>query len=583
MNIFSEMRQELDGVLQHLRNADNLPPGDDPGPANLEPPRDPAHGDMATNVAMVLAAKAGVKPRDLAGQIAESLTAVAGIAEVTIAGPGFINLHLKPELWQRVLATILRHGTAYGDGEVRGEAVNVEYVSANPTGPLHVGHARGAVFGDVLSRLLAKAGYQVTKEYYVNDAGAQVEHLARSAYYRYRQALYGESAGAVGPEPEEFYPGDYLRPVGIALHTEYGDGLADCPESEWLPTVRRHTLEAMMALIRDDLAALGVAPDVFASEAALVAAGRVDEALADLQARGLLYTGVPEAPKGARPDDWEPRPQTLFRSADFGDDVDRPLRKSDGSWTYFASDIAYHYDKYRRGFCRQIDVWGADHSGYVKRMQGAVRAVTDGNAHLTVRICQMVRLLDRGRPVKMSKRAGAFVSLGDLVQAVGRDVVRFYLLTRKNDAPIDFDLSTVREQSRDNPVFYVHYAHARCRSAFRQAADVLGAVPDPATADLALLVTAEELSVLKLLAQWPRIVETAAAAEEPHRVAYYLHDLAGAFHGLWTRGKEQPALRFIVPDDPALSAARLALVEGVRIVIASGLEVFGVTPAEELV
>ncbi len=593
MNVFKEMRGEVEAALKRLAAAGTLPADADFGRVAVEPPRDPSHGDMATNAAMVLAKPAGLKPRDLAEKIVAELTGGDWIETAEIAGPGFINLRLKPDVWRRVTGAILAAGTAYGDGDAgQGQKVNVEYVSANPTGPLHIGHARGAVVGDVLARLLAKAGYAVTKEYWVNDAGAQVDELAWSCYWRYLNALApGEGAAnerhvlAVrSPSTDLQYKGDYLIPVGEALAAEHGDALRDMTPDAFLPIVRDKAVAMMMADVKATLADLGVEQEVFTSERWVIESGKVVAALEDLGARGLIYEGVLDPPKGKKPDDWEEREQTLFRATEFGDDVDRPVRKSDGSWTYFASDIAYHRYKYDRGFLRQINVWGADHGGYVKRMQAALKAVSGGEATLTVKLCQMVKLLDKGEPVKMSKRAGSFVTLQDLIDAVGRDVVRFFLLTRKNDAPMDFDLSAVKEQSRDNMVFYVHYAHARCRSVFRQAAEA-GLDTSPATltgADLSLLVAEPELDLMKRLAEWPRAVEAAAEAEEPHRIAYYLYDTASAFHALWTRGKEETTLRFIQEDDPAVTAARLALVEALRTVIASGLDVFGVTPVDEL-
>jgi len=582
MNVFKEMTREVEGALERLQQQGALPPDADFSRLSVEPPRDPSHGDMATNAAMLLAKPAGMKPRDLAERIVAELTVdSAWIEGAEIAGPGFINLRLKAGVWRRVAAEILRLGEAYGDGDAGGGApVLVEYVSANPTGPLHIGHARGAVVGDVLARLLAKAGYAVTKEYWINDAGAQIDILAESAFLRYREAL-GEEIGAI---PDGLYPGDYLIPVGEALKAERGDALLSMAEEERRAIVRTKTVAMMMDLIRATLADLGVVQDVFTSEREIVASGKIEEALHYLDERGLIYVGVLDPPKGKKPDDWEERPQTLFKASAFGDDVDRPIKKSDGSWTYFATDIAYHREKYTRGFTRMIDVLGADHGGYVKRLQAIVRAVSGGEAALTVKLCQMVRLMDRGQPVKMSKRAGSFVTLQDLIDAVGRDVVRFYLLTRKNDAPMDFDLTAVKEQSRDNMVFYVHYAHARCHSVFRQARE---AGLDPSAqalraADLALLDAPEELALMKRLAEWPRAVEAAAEAEEPHRIAYYLYETAADFHALWTKGKDDTTLRFIQADDAARTMARLALVEALRAVIASGLDVFGVTPVDEL-
>ena len=520
-----------------------------------------------------------MKPRDLAELLTGKLANAEGVSTAEIAGPGFINVRLDDDLWRRCLGTVLQTGKAFGDSDIGGGApVNVEFVSANPTGPLHIGHARGSVFGDVLAALLQKAGFAVTREYYINDAGAQVDVLARSAHLRYREAL-GE---AIGQIPEGLYPGEYMKAVGAALAERDGDRWQASPESEWLPVVRSFAIDTMMDLVRDDLAALGITFDVFTSERGLVELGRVDTVLDGLEARGLIYTGTLEPPKGKKPDDWEPRPQTLFKATEFGDEVDRPLKKSDGSWTYFASDIAYHQDKHARGFDTQIDVWGADHGGYVKRMKAATKAVTEGAADLDVKICQIVKLLDKGEPVKMSKRAGTFVTLRDLIDEVGPGVVRFIMLTRSNDAPLDFDLTKVTEQSRENPVFYVQYAHARCHSVARMAADAFPDLDADQTADLGLLTDEAELALIKLLAQWPRTIEGAAQAHEPHRIAYYLYELAAAFHGLWTKGKEQTELRFIVENDRAQTHARLAMVSGVRTVIASGLELMGVEPLEEL-
>ena len=581
MNIFSEFRSRIVDDISALA-AEGIVPGDlDLARVAVDVPRDSAFGDLSTNAAMVLAKPAGMKPRDLAELLVDKLGQAAGVSSAEVAGPGFINIRLDDGVWRRCLADILRVGKSYGDSDIGGgEPVNVEFVSANPTGPLHIGHARGSVFGDVLASLLNKAGYAVTREYYINDAGAQVDVLAQSAFLRYREAL-GEPIGDI---PEGLYPGDYLKAVGKALADRDGDRWRDAPEAEWLPELRAFAIDAMLDLVRDDLAALGVGFDVFTSERGLVDSGGVEAVLDGLTERGLIYTGILEPPKGKKPEDWEPRPQTLFKATEYGDEVDRPLKKSDGSWTYFASDIAYHQDKYARGFKTQIDVWGADHGGYVKRMVAATKAVTEGNAALDVKICQIVKLLDKGAPVKMSKRAGTFVTLRDLIDKVGSGVVRFIMLTRSNDAPLDFDLTKVTEQSRDNPVFYVQYAHARCHSVARMAAEAFPNTADAAgdDADLDLLSDEAELALVKLMAQWPRTVEGAAQAHEPHRIAYYLYDLAAAFHGLWTKGKEQTELRFIVENDIARTRARLALVGGVRTVIASGLELMGVTPLEEL-
>ncbi len=557
--------------------AGELPPGLDLGAPTVTPPRDPAHGDVATNAALALARPAGRKPRDIAEPLARRLTRHDEVASAEVAGPGFINLRLAPAFWQGHLAALLAAGPAYGDSQLGGgESVNVEYVSANPTGPLHVGHARGAVFGDALAALLEKAGFRVTREYYINDAGAQVEALARSLHLRYRQALGQE----IGDFPAGLYPGEYLIEVGRALAERDGERWLTAPESEWLEPLGDFAGAAMMDMVQDDLAALGISQDVFSSERALVEGGKVNSTLAQLEARDLIYQGVLDPPKGKKPDDWEPRPQTLFRATSFGDDVDRPLAKSDGSWTYFATDMAYHRDKVERGFASLIDVWGADHGGYVKRMKAAVSALSQGRVELDVKLCQMVKLSRGGEPVKMSKRTGSFVTLRDVVDEVGRDVVRFIMLTRRNDAPLEFDFTAVTEQSRDNPVFYVQYAHARACSVLRQAPAAF-AQPLP-QAELSFLTHEDELALIKLLAGWPQLVESAAAAHEPHRVAFFLHDVAAAFHQLWNRGKGENDLRFIIAEDAALTVARLALVRGVAAVIASGLAIMGVTPVEEM-
>ncbi|MGE0743597.1 MAG: arginine--tRNA ligase [Rhodospirillales bacterium] len=583
MNVFQAFRERIVGALAALAEAGALPAGLDTARVNVEPPRDPAHGDLSTNAALVLAKDARMKPRDIAQLLADRMAQDDAVSAAEVAGPGFVNLRLADRFWQARVPEILGAGVAYGDSAMgAGAAVNIEYVSANPTGPMHVGHGRGAVVGDALAGLLAKAGFAVTREYYINDAGAQVDTLARSVHLRYREAL-GEAIGAI---PEGFYPGDYLKDVGAALAARDGAKWRDAAEADWLPALRRFAIDAMMALIREDLAAMGIRHDVFTSERALVEAGAIDEAVGLLESRGLIYTGVLEPPKGKLPDDWEPRPQTLFRATQFGDDVDRPLKKSDGNWTYFASDIAYHRDKFRRGAATMIDVWGADHKGYVKRMEAAVAAVTEGKGRLDVRICNLVHLLDKGEPVKMSKRAGTFVTLREVVDEVGAGVVRFIMLTRGNEAALDFDLAKVTEQSKDNPVFYVQYAHARACSVLRNAGEAFPglALDDSslASADVARLAVPEELALIRLLAGWPRVVETAAEAHEPHRVAYFLGDVAASFHGLWNRGNEDESLRFIVPGDRALSVARIALVRAAAVVIASGLGVMGVEPVEEL-
>ncbi|WP_298261320.1 arginine--tRNA ligase [Bradyrhizobium sp.] len=556
----------------------------------VEPPKDPTHGDVATNAAMVLAKEAKAKPRDLAERIAGRLRAEEIVASVDVAGPGFINLTLKPAVWTDTLCVIMRAGRAYGKSAVgAAEKVNVEYVSANPTGPMHVGHCRGAVFGDALASLLELAGSDVTREYYINDAGAQVDVLARSAFLRYREAL-GEDIGGI---PEGLYPGDYLKPVGQALAAEHGKSLLAKPESEWLPLVRAKAIDMMIEAIKDDLAALNIRHDVFFSERSLNAGGhsRVAATIDFLRAKGDVYEGRLPPPKGAPVDDYEDRQQTLFRATAFGDDVDRPLLKSDGSYTYFASDIAYHKDKFDRGFHNLVDVWGADHGGYIKRVEAAIKAVTGGKAALDVKIVQLVRLLRNGEPVKMSKRSGDFVTLREVVDEVGKDAVRFMMLYRKNDAVLDFDLAKVIEQSRDNPVFYVQYGHARGHSIFRTAREeVLPDLPAEESARLAYLAAAPverlvdpaELSLLRKLAVYPRAVEAAASAHEPHRIAFYLYDLASEFHALWTKGRDLPYLRFINNNDAEMTTARLAMVQGVVTVLASGLAVLGVGAPNEM-
>jgi arginyl-tRNA synthetase len=589
MNIFEDFHAKVEAALQAAVAAGKLPQGLDLARFAVEPPREAAHGDLSTNAAMVYAREAkaaGSNPRAVAQSIAAALAADPDVAAVEVAGPGFINLRLKPAVYERALRAILTLGDAYGRRPERAEGkVNVEYVSANPTGPMHVGHARGAVFGDALANLLAFAGRDVAREYYVNDAGAQVDVLARSAFLRYREAL-GETVVV----PEGFYPGDYLKPVGAALAAEFGPSLRDKTEAEWLPVARARAIAAMMAMIKDDLAVLAIRHDVFSSERALTGADggvdRVREAIDNLRGRGLVYEGRLPPPKGQLPDDWEDREQTLFRATEFGDDVDRPLIKSDGGYTYFASDIAYHKTKIDRGFASLVDVWGADHGGYVKRMQAAVAALSDGKARLDVRLCQLVRLMRAGEPVKMSKRSGDFVTLREVVDEVGADPVRFIMLMRKNDAPLDFDLAKVIEQSQDNPVFYVQYAHARARSVMRQTRAV---VPDLdlapralAEADLSLLVDEGERGLMRALAQYPRAIVQAAEAHEPHRVAFYAHDIATLFHAHWNRGKDSPHLRYVNEDEKALTHARAALVAAFAAVTASALSVLGVSAPEEM-
>ena len=580
MNLFTEIRTLVIGALDRLAAEGVLPGGLETAAVSVEPPRDAGHGDMATNAAMVLAKPAGMQPRAIAEALAAVLAEDPRISEASVAGPGFLNLRLAPAVWQGVVRDALTAGAAYGrSGIGAGRRVNVEFVSANPTGPLHVGHTRGAVFGDALAALLDFAGWEVTREYYINDGGAQVDVLARSAYERYREAC------GLSPEiAEGLYPGDYLVPVGEALKARYGESLLDKGEEVWLAEVRDFASAMMMEMIREDLALLGVKMDVFSSEKALYGTGQIEAALARLRGLGLIYEGVLEPPKGKTPEDWEPREQTLFRSTAHGDDVDRPVMKSDGSWTYFAPDIAYHYDKVQRGFDALIDVFGADHGGYVKRMKAAVAALSEGRVPLDIKLTQLVKLWKNGEPFKMSKRAGNFVTLRDVVEQVGAGVTRFTMLTRKNDAPLDFDFDKVLEQSKDNPVFYVQYAHARVQSVLRRARDA-GIAVDPASlaaADLGKLSHEAELKLAKTIAEWPRLVEIAAKGNEPHRIAFYLYDLASDFHSLWNRGNDDPGLRFLQEGDPATSQAKIALPHATAVVISTGLAILGVTPMDEM-
>ncbi len=585
MNIFHDFTDRVRNAAEAIVKQDNSSADLGLDRVLVEPPRDASHGDLASNVAMVLAKPLGLKPRELATRIAAALAEDPDIDAAEVAGPGFINLRLRPAYWQRALAAMIEAGADYGRSTMGGgRRVNVEYVSANPTGPMHVGHTRGAVFGDALASLLALAGYDVTREYYINDAGAQVDVLARSAYLRYREAL-GEEIGAI---PEGLYPGDYLKPVGETLMRRFGNALVTQPEETWLPLVRDLTVAAMMDLIRGDLAEVGIRHDVFFSERALNDGthDRVAEAIDWLAGKGLIYEGRLPPPKGQLPEDWEDREQTLFRATEFGDDVDRPLKKSDGSYTYFASDIAYHYDKFLRGFVDMIDVLGADHGGYIKRMQAVVKAITGGEGSIDIKICQLVRLLRAGEPVKMSKRSGEFVTLRDVVEEVGRDPIRFIMIFRKNDAPLDFDFQKVTEQSKDNPVFYVQYAHARTASVFRQAEHEMGATVSAVNAldgaPLERLTDSGEMALIRRLAEYPRVVEGAAAAHEPHRVAFYLYDLASEFHAHWNRGKELPQLRFINPAEPDMTRARLALIHATKLVLSSGLIMLGVSAPDEM-
>jgi len=571
--LYARFTADLSAALDALEAEGALPAGLKREAITVEPPRDVTHGDLSTNAAMVLAKPAGTNPRALATLLVPKLEAIAAVETVEIAGPGFINLRLTESTWRAELATILGEAANYGRSEAGAHSrVNVEYVSANPTGPMHMGHCRGAVVGDALAGLLEYAGHPVTREYYINDAGAQVQTLGRSVHLRYREAL-GEDIGAI---PEGFYPGDYLIAIGQALASEFGNAYAGKPESEWLDLFRTRAVAAMMDMIRADLALLGIEHAVFASEAAVQAEGRVEAAFDRLRADGLIYQGTLEPPKGELPDDWEPTEMTLFRSSAFGDDQDRPVRKSDGGLTYFGTDLAYHWQKAENAD-QLIDIWGADHAGTVKRIQAAVKALTGGKS-FDVKLVQMVKLLRNGEPVKMSKRSGSFVTLADVVREVGKDVVRFTMLTRKADAQMDFDFAKVVEASKDNPVFYVQYAHARIASLHRRAAEAGLVLPE---ADLALL-DAEELALVKFAAQFPRMIEGAAATREPHRIAFYLYDLAAAFHALWNRGNDDPGRRFLLPDNLPLTAARLALADAIGQIIRNGLGVIGVEAAEEL-
>ena len=576
MSLYARYSALVDGILDDMVAEGTLPAELNRRAVAVEPPRDVSHGDLATNAAMVLAKAAGTNPRALAGLIAPKLEALPGVTAVEVAGPGFINLRLAEESWRDELTTILAEGEQYGLSDIgSNERANVEYVSANPTGPMHMGHCRGAVVGDALARLLEAAGFRVTKEYYVNDAGSQVDTLARSAHLRYREKL-GEEIGEI---PEGLYPGDYLKPVGAILAAEFGAKFVDTPESEWLELFKQKTVAAMLDLIRHDLGLLDIHHDIFASEAELQASGKVEEAMENLRAKGLVYEGELERPKSLDPhDEWEPVDLTLFKSSQFGDDQDRPMKKSDGSWTYFGADAAYHLQKAQNAD-HLVNIWGADHAGTVKRVQAAVTALTDGRVDLDVKLIQMVRLFRAGEPIKMSKRAGNFVTLADVVREVGKDVVRFMMLTKRADTPLDFDFAKVVEASKDNPVFYVQYAHARISSLKRKAADA--GVSLESEADLDLLDT-EELELVKLAAQYPRTVEAAAMAHEPHRIAFYLYDLAAAFHALWNRGNDDPERRFLLENNPQLSRARLELARGIGQIIKNGLGLMGVEAAEEM-
>ena len=580
MNLFLDLRRLVIAALADMAAAGDIPAGLDTSGVAMEPPRDPLHGHMATNAAMVLAKPAGLPQRKIAEALAARLMADPRVAVAEVAGPGFLNIRLQPAVWQQMIAAVLAQGADFGRSDLgQGKRVNVEYVSANPTGPLHVGHTRGAVFGDALAAVLEFAGWDVTREYYINDGGAQVDVLARSAYERYREAC-----GHAPEIAEGLYPGDYLVPVGEALRAQFGDSLLDRPEADWLDQVRQIATAMMMDMIRDDLALLGVKMDVFYSEKSLYGTGRIEAAIAALEAKGLIYRGVLEPPKGKLPEDWEPREQVLFRSTAHGDDVDRPIMKSDGAWTYFAPDIAYHYDKVTRGFDALIDVFGADHGGYVKRMKAAVSALSDGRVPLDTQLCQLVKLMKNGEEFKMSKRAGNFVTLRDVVGEVGLGVTRFVMLTRKNDAPLEFDFARVLEQSKENPVFYVQYAHARVHSVLRRARDASVDVSDAAlaAADLSRLNHEAELKLARQIGEWPRLLEIAARTHEPHRIAFYLYELASDFHSLWNRGNDEPALRFVQEGDHATSQSKIALIRAVAVVISTGLGILGVRPMDEL-
>jgi len=580
MNLFSDIRTLVISALDQMVQSGDLPSGLDTANVAVEPPRDPLHGDMATNAAMVLSKPAGLKPREIADKLALVLAADQRITTAEVAGPGFLNMRLAASVWQGVVGTALANGADFGRSDMgAGKRVNVEYVSANPTGPLHVGHTRGAVFGDALASLLAYAGYDVTREYYINDGGAQVDVLARSVYLRYLEAHGQEVQFADGT-----YPGEYLIDVGQKLKEKVGDAYVGTGEDVWLQEVREFATDQMLELIREDLAMLGVKMDHFFSEKSLYGTGRIEAAIENLRGKGLIYRGTLEPPKGKTPEDWEPREQTLFKSTEHGDDVDRPIMKSDGSWTYFAPDIAYHFDKVERGYDLLIDVFGADHGGYVKRMKAAVSALSDGKTPLDIKLTQLVKLYKNGEPFKMSKRAGTFVTLRDVVEQVGADVTRFVMLTRKNDANLDFDFDKVLEQSRENPVFYVQYAIARVNSVLRRAAEAGIAVDDAVlqTADLSKLSHDAEIGVARKIAEWPRLVEIAARTNEPHRVAFYLYELASDLHGLWNKGNDETSLRFIQEDDPATSQSKIALARAVSVVISAGLAILGVKPVDEM-
>ena len=575
MNLFSDIRSLVISSLEKLQSDGALPKGLNFENVTVEPPRDSSHGDMSTNAAMVLSKPSGMNPRDIAEALTVLLASDERVISADVAGPGFLNLRLKQDYWTSIIPSVIKAGVNFGRTTIgNGIKVNVEYVSANPTGPLHVGHTRGAVFGDALASLLDFAGYDVTREYYINDGGSQVDVLARSVYLRYLEAN-GQKVEFV----DGTYPGDYLVDLGMDLKNKYGDSLVGKPESDWIAELRLFATEKMMDLIREDLALLGIQMDVFFSEKSLYGTGLIEAALADLDGKGLVYQGVLEPPKGKKPEDWEAREQTLFKSTKHGDDVDRPIAKSDGSWTYFAPDIAYHFDKVQRGFDQLIDIFGADHGGYVKRMKAAVSALSNEEVSLDIKLTQLVKLYKNGEPFKMSKRAGTFVTLRDVVEQVGPDVTRFVMLTRKNDAPLDFDFAKVQEQSKDNPVFYVQYAHARICSVLSKAENAnIGIKANK----FETLKHPNEMAVVKKLAEWPRLLELAAKHNEPHRLAFYLYELAGDFHALWNMGKEAPETRFFQENNPNVSSEKLAMVSAVKLTIAAGLTILGVTPIDEM-
>jgi arginyl-tRNA synthetase len=579
MNFFHSYRDKIIKVLEELVQRGLLPEGLSFEKITTEPPRDPTHGDLSTNAAMILARLANKNPRELGQLIGEDLKNLPFVEDVSVAGPGFINIKLSPEFWYQELLTILKKKTDYGSSSIGlGEKINLEYVSVNPTGPMHAGHGRIAVVADVLANLLEKVGYRVLREYYVNDAGGQAETLARSTYLRYREAL-GETIAEI---PEGYYPGEYLKEVGQALAERDGAKWLEKEEQEWLEPFREFTVNAMMTEIRKDLERIGIVHEVFTSETELCATGAVEEAIEFLKERGFVYEGFLPPPRGKTAEEWESRLQLLFRSTQFGDDMDRSLQKADGSWTYFAGDIAYHYDKFRRGYSQMINVWGADHVGTVKRVTSAVKAITEQKGHLDIILCQIVNFMEGGQPVKMSKRAGTFIEIRDVIEKVGKDALRFMMISRKSDAHLDFDFQKVLEKTRDNPVFYIQYAHARCHSVMRLAQEYMTELSHLPIESLHLLKDGDELQLLKLLAGWPRQIEIAALAREPHRLCYYLYEIAQQFHMLWNKGKENALLRFIVPQNPELTRARLAMIQGMAHVISSGLQLFGVTPVEEM-